>query len=135
MANVVLLFVLVRARERSAKRAHRQAAAPAHPPGTRNKASPDRHPQIRTRGLLAPPTPQPLPQPRSGRHPLMTQAVGYVSGRSEVLCALFLLASFLCLHAWLFGRGAPGGSWRESVLGAGARVEEVAVMLPVLLLA
>ena len=38
-------------------------------------------------------------------HPMMTQAVGYISGRSEVLCALFFLSALLLLHEWAFGRG------------------------------
>ena len=68
-------------------------------------------------------------------HPLMTQAVGYVSGRSEVLCALFVLIAFLCLRAWAFGARAA-----LLALGIGAWVlalasKEVAVMLPVVLLA
>jgi hypothetical protein len=33
-------------------------------------------------------------------HPMMTEAVGYVSGRSEVLCVTFLLAAMLCAEAW-----------------------------------
>src|SRR5262249_35741900 len=37
-------------------------------------------------------------------HPMMTEAVGYVSGRSEVLCATFFLTAMLCADAW----------WRES---------------------
>jgi hypothetical protein len=36
-------------------------------------------------------------------HPMMTEAVGYVSGRSEVLCATFFLVAMLCADAW----------WRE----------------------
>jgi hypothetical protein len=32
-------------------------------------------------------------------HPLMSEAVGYVSGRSEVLCAAWFLASFLLARA------------------------------------
>ena len=64
----------------------------------------------------------------------MTQAVGYVSGRSELLCALFMLTSFLCLHAWLFRRGAAWlvagiASWMLALAS-----KEVAVMLPVVLL-
>src|SRR5215472_5887963 len=34
-------------------------------------------------------------------HPMMTEAVGYVSGRSEVLCATFFLLAMLCADAWL----------------------------------
>ena len=33
-------------------------------------------------------------------HPMMTEAVGYVSGRSEVLCVTFFLAAMLCADAW-----------------------------------
>jgi hypothetical protein len=40
-------------------------------------------------------------------HPMMTEAVGYVSGRSEVLCATFFLVAMLCADAWwLEGRRA-----------------------------
>ena len=68
-------------------------------------------------------------------HPMMTQAVGYISGRSEVLCALFFLSSLLLLHGWAFGRGrgwlvAGLGCWVLSLAS-----KEVAVMLPVVLLA
>jgi len=42
-----------------------------------------------------------------GVHPMLTEAVGYVSGRSEILCAVFFLAAFLCARRWLLG-----GSWR-----------------------
>lgn len=68
-------------------------------------------------------------------HPLMTQAVGYVSGRSEVLCALFFLASLLSLHPWLLGRRR---AWLVLSLGCWALAltsKEVAVMLPFVLLA
>jgi hypothetical protein len=34
-------------------------------------------------------------------HPLMTEAVGYVSGRSEELCAALFLAALLCGMRWL----------------------------------
>lgn len=34
-------------------------------------------------------------------HPMMTEAVGYVSGRSEVLCATFFLAAMLGAEAWM----------------------------------
>src|SRR5262249_14159742 len=39
-------------------------------------------------------------------HPLMTEAVGYVSGRSEVLCAAFFLTGFLTARRWMLGGGA-----------------------------
>jgi Flp pilus assembly protein TadD len=34
-------------------------------------------------------------------HPMMTEAVGYISGRTEVLCATFFLAAFLYARAWM----------------------------------
>ena len=37
-------------------------------------------------------------------HPMMTEAVGYISGRSEVLCATFFMLALLCGAA---GCGAP----------------------------
>jgi tetratricopeptide (TPR) repeat protein len=36
-------------------------------------------------------------------HPLMTEAVGYVSGRSELLCGMFFLAAFLSARRWMIG--------------------------------
>ena len=38
-------------------------------------------------------------------HPLMTEAVGYISGRSEVLCATFFLGALLCARRWMRGGG------------------------------
>jgi Flp pilus assembly protein TadD len=40
-----------------------------------------------------------------GLHPLMTEAVGYISGRSEVLCGVFFLAALLAARRWLVGHG------------------------------
>jgi hypothetical protein len=37
-------------------------------------------------------------------HPMMTEAVGYISGRSEVLCATFFLLALMCGRRWLVGR-------------------------------
>jgi hypothetical protein len=34
-------------------------------------------------------------------HPMLTEAVGYISGRSEVLCATLLLLAFLTARAWM----------------------------------
>jgi hypothetical protein len=34
-------------------------------------------------------------------HPMMTEAVGYVSGRSEVLSTTFLLTAMLCADTWM----------------------------------
>ena len=40
-----------------------------------------------------------------GFHPLMTEAVGYISGRSEVICAVFFLGALLSARRWLKGEG------------------------------
>jgi tetratricopeptide (TPR) repeat protein len=37
-------------------------------------------------------------------HPMMTEAVGYISGRSEVLCATFFMLALLCGRRWIHGR-------------------------------
>ena len=37
-------------------------------------------------------------------HPMMTEAVGYISGRSEVLCATFFLLGMLCARRWMLRR-------------------------------
>lgn len=68
-------------------------------------------------------------------HPLMTEAVGYASGRPEVLCGTFVLLSIGCAHRgmrqdsprWLFAALVP------LVLGLASR--EVAAMVPFFLLA
>lgn len=73
-------------------------------------------------------------------HPLMTEAVGYVSSRSEVLCATFFLGAFACFQqASRSGSAQTGpspwlaGSAACFLVALGAR--ESAVILPVLLLA
>jgi tetratricopeptide (TPR) repeat protein len=137
MANVVLLFVLVRVLAGDSQ-AMRGVLAPvsALPTGKKNAAGkgsggageePEAADTSTTAAFAAAAV--------WAVHPLMTQAVGYVSGRSEVLCALFVLIAFLCLRAWAFGARAT-----VLALGIGAWVlalasKEVAVMLPVVLLA
>jgi hypothetical protein len=37
-------------------------------------------------------------------HPMMTEAVGYISGRSEVLCATFVMLALMCGRRWIDGR-------------------------------
>ncbi|MBP7570411.1 MAG: tetratricopeptide repeat protein [Acidobacteria bacterium] len=63
-------------------------------------------------------------------HPLMTQAVGYVSGRAEVLAAVFFLTACLAAQAWVRrdGRAAlvlMGAAWLFALLS-----KEVAIALP-----
>jgi tetratricopeptide (TPR) repeat protein len=68
-------------------------------------------------------------------HPMATEAVAYVSGRSEVLCATFFLLALVALRRALVSGGgfwlaAGGALW---MLAVGSR--EVAVVLPLVLLA
>jgi tetratricopeptide (TPR) repeat protein len=97
--------------------------------------------------------PQPLSRPEVwavftgaalfGVHPLMTEAVGYVSGRSELLCGMFFLAAVLCGRAAMLrsedSRAARRPIWPSVgtfLFGALALLsKEVAVALPIVLLA
>jgi Tfp pilus assembly protein PilF len=70
-----------------------------------------------------------------GVHPLMSEAVGYVSGRSELLCGFFFLATLLCARAAILQSRAlwwiPAGALAVLALLS----KEVALVLPVVLLA
>lgn len=66
-------------------------------------------------------------------HPMMTEAVGYVSGRSEVLCATFFLSAVLCAHRWLRGHGR---TWAMAMMGLWAAAlasKEIGAMFPFVL--
>ncbi len=68
-------------------------------------------------------------------HPMMTEAVGYISGRSEVLCGTFLFLAFLCGRRWMRG-GGPGWWILTVILWAAALLtKELAPMFPILLFA
>ena len=68
-------------------------------------------------------------------HPLMTQAVGYISARADVLCATFMLLTLLCYRAavvrhsswWLAASGLT------TLLAIGTK--ETAAVLPLLTIA
>jgi tetratricopeptide (TPR) repeat protein len=66
-------------------------------------------------------------------HPMMTEAVGYISGRSDVLCGALFLAGFICGRRWMRERGMRWwlltvGFWIAALLA-----KEIAIMLPVVL--
>ena len=68
-------------------------------------------------------------------HPIQTEAVSYVAGRSESLSVLFFLAGF----AIFLYRRPPAASWQVSIavlvfFGAAAATKEHTLMLPALLL-
>ncbi|RPJ62560.1 MAG: tetratricopeptide repeat protein, partial [Acidobacteria bacterium] len=130
--NVVLLFILTR-RAFSAWRP--LAATPAGagpqqaPPGRKRAAKDDRRrPGSADAAAFA-------AAAVFAVHPMMTQAVGYISGRAEVLCALFFLSACLAAQTWLAGRGpawlaALSGAWALSLAS-----KEVAIALPLILIA
>ena len=68
-------------------------------------------------------------------HPMMTEAVGYISGRSEVLCTTWFLAGLLCGRRWMRGDGA---AWAMLTVGfwvAALATKETAAMFPFVLFA
>ena len=70
-----------------------------------------------------------------GMHPMMTESVGYISGRAEVLCASFFLLALLAARRWMRGDGrrwlAVGfGLWIAALLS-----KEIAATWPLVLLA
>jgi tetratricopeptide (TPR) repeat protein len=69
-----------------------------------------------------------------GLHPMMTEAVGYISGRAEVLAAVLVLAAFLLARDWMeTGRWASlagaFGAWALGLLS-----KETAIVFPLLVL-
>jgi protein O-mannosyl-transferase len=65
-------------------------------------------------------------------HPVMTQAVGYITARSELLYGTFFLASLLAARQWM----RVGGWWRPAAIGlwiVSLLAKEAAAMLPVVL--
>jgi len=68
-------------------------------------------------------------------HPMMSQAVGYISGRSELLCASFFLIGVLSARRWMLQprRWLLGVTFACWFLALGSR--EIAVMFPVVVLA
>src|SRR5204862_3665477 len=68
-------------------------------------------------------------------HPMMTESVGYISGRTEVLCATFFLAAFLYARAWMIS-----GRREWWILGiacwvASIGTKEIGAVFPFVLLA
>jgi hypothetical protein len=66
-------------------------------------------------------------------HPMMTEAVGYISGRSEVLCATFLLVALLCADRWLRGGGTGRLVAMLAAWIAALMTKETAAMFPFVL--
>jgi hypothetical protein len=68
-------------------------------------------------------------------HPLMTEAVGYISGRSEVLCGTFFFLAFLCGRRWMRGGGAGWWMLTTTLWAAALLTKELAAVLPIVLFA
>ena len=66
-----------------------------------------------------------------GLHPLMTEAVGYISGRSEVLYACFFLLALLSARRWMIGEGAKWMVLATGLWAAALMSKEVAVFWPI----
>jgi protein O-mannosyl-transferase len=67
-------------------------------------------------------------------HPMMTSAVTYVSGRSEVLCATFFLAAFLSARRGLVSEGRRWWVLSTIFWLLALATKEIAAMFPIVLL-
>jgi protein O-mannosyl-transferase len=67
-------------------------------------------------------------------HPMMTEAVGYISGRSEVLCATFFMLALMCGSRWLIEGGAKWALITAGLWVAALATKESAAMFPFVLL-
>jgi cytochrome c-type biogenesis protein CcmH/NrfG len=68
-------------------------------------------------------------------HPMMTEAVTYISGRSELLCTTFVLASLLGLRRFLLRGSLSGLAVGLTAFVLGLASKENAAMVPFVLLA
>jgi tetratricopeptide (TPR) repeat protein len=68
-------------------------------------------------------------------HPLMTEAVGYVAARSEVLCGLFALTAVLWARRALLTLRARDAALATLALLLGLAAKELAAAVPILVLA
>lgn len=66
-------------------------------------------------------------------HPILSQAVGYVAGRAELLCGAFVLCALLAARRWMLGAGPMW--WLLALLAwlAAVASKEVGAMLPFVL--
>jgi hypothetical protein len=68
-------------------------------------------------------------------HPMMTEAVGYISGRSEVLCALFFLCALGAGARWLRGDGTRWAAATVALWAMSMATKELGAMFPFVLVA
>ena len=67
-------------------------------------------------------------------HPMMTEAVGYISGRSEVLCATFFMLALMAGRRWAQGDGLRWGALTAGLWLAALATKESAAMFPLVFL-
>src|SRR4029077_11417183 len=65
---------------------------------------------------------------------MMTEAVGYISARPEVLCTTFFLSALLCARRWLREGGTEWCCGTFLLWAAALFTKEIAVMFPVVVL-
>src|SRR5439155_256720 len=63
-------------------------------------------------------------------HPMMTEAVGYISGRFEVLCATFFLLGLVWARRWMRGGGTKWWLLTMGLWIATLATKEIGVMFP-----
>ena len=68
-------------------------------------------------------------------HPMMTESVTYVAGRSEVLCTTFFLLAFFAARRWMLGGARVWWLAAIACWVAALGTKEIAAMLPFVLLA
>ena len=68
-------------------------------------------------------------------HPMMTESVTYVAGRSEVLCTTFFLLAFFAARRWMLGGARVWWLTAIACWVAALGTKEIAAMLPFVLLA
>jgi hypothetical protein len=66
-------------------------------------------------------------------HPMMTEAVGYISGRSEVLSATFFILGLICGRRWILGHGTRWAVVTILVWAAMLATKELGAMFPFVL--
>ncbi len=89
---------------------------------------------LRRRGLHSPPhVVAPVTALLFAVHPLMSQAVGYISGRADVLCGTFVLAALLAARHWLRDGGWIWAAGALCCWAAALTAKEIAIVVPVLL--
>jgi tetratricopeptide (TPR) repeat protein len=68
-------------------------------------------------------------------HPMMTEAVGYISGRSDVLSTMWFLSALMAARRWMLTRGRLAMAAMVVLLVAALATKEIAAMFALVVLA